>query len=147
MPRAPKELPELEKDPPATVGFYLEVKLRRVLQERAKSAGISCHLLAKLYVLERLLGEEERTAIGQALKTLHQDAQDFRSELTVAAKALASSTEEERGAVSEGLQIIHQNVQDLRTDFAFAVKALLVSAGKVTKEKASAWVDQSIKPD
>ena len=51
---------------------------------------------------------------------------------------------EERAALREALQQLVQNQQKFHADFAFAVQALLTSAGKVSSEKAEAWVAASI---
>ena len=51
---------------------------------------------------------------------------------------------EERAALREAIQQLNQNQRQFHADFAFAVQALLTSAGKVSSEKAEAWVAASI---
>ena len=50
---------------------------------------------------------------------------------------------EEREALREAIKQLNKNQRQFHKDFAFAVQALLTSAGKVSSQKAEAWVAES----
>ena len=54
---------------------------------------------------------------------------------------------EEQAAMREAIQQLYQALQSFRSDFAFAVEALLISAGKISKDEARRWVEQSLNPE
>ena len=52
--------------------------------------------------------------------------------------------EQERIALHEAVKVLHKNMEDFRFDFLHAVRALLTSAGKVSKDRADQWVNESL---
>ena len=51
---------------------------------------------------------------------------------------------EDRVLLREDLAVLQNEVNTLRADLALAVEALLVSAGKVPRAEARAWVQQNL---
>lgn len=76
---------------PATVGFRLDDKSRRVLGERAARLGVSPHELAKEYVLEKLSEKEERALLRMALNDLFAVNQQLRGDIATTAEAILIS--------------------------------------------------------
>ena len=74
-----------------TISFRLDNDTTRVLIERADSLGISSHELARHYVVEMLQEREERAALREAIKILHEATQQFRADFAFAVRALLSS--------------------------------------------------------
>ena len=73
---------------PATVGFRLDDKSRRVLGKRAARLGVSPHELAKGYVLEKLSEKEERELLRMALNDLFVVNQQLRGDIATTAEAI-----------------------------------------------------------
>lgn len=73
---------------PATVGFRLDDKSRRVLGERAARLGVSPHELAKDYVLDKLSEKEERAFLQMALQDLLGVCQQLRGDIATTAEAI-----------------------------------------------------------
>jgi hypothetical protein len=73
---------------PATVGFRLDEKSRRLLGKRSARLGVSPHELAKDYVLERLNEQEERELLRMALNDLFVVNQQLRGDIATTAEAI-----------------------------------------------------------
>jgi hypothetical protein len=61
-----------------TVGFRLDDESRQVLEERAKLYEVSPHVLARQYVLESLLANQERQQLWEAVKALREEIRELR---------------------------------------------------------------------
>jgi hypothetical protein len=77
-----------------TIGFRLEESQRKTLAARAKSVGLSPHNLAKLYVIERLAGGDEKQSKQSLTDAVHATSEQlhtFREDFAYAVQALLMS--------------------------------------------------------
>jgi len=81
------------KAPPAssTVGFRLDAESRRILDARAKLHECSSGHLARQYVLEGLMAQQEREALHAVITSLQNEVVSLREDLKIAVKALLVS--------------------------------------------------------
>lgn len=81
----------VESDCPLTVGFRLDPEARAALSERAKVLGVSCHELARHYVLLMLCEQQDRAETRNAIVALNKEIVELRTDLSVATVTLLTS--------------------------------------------------------
>jgi hypothetical protein len=74
-----------------TISFRLDDDSARALIERSYSLGVSVHELARHYVMEMLQEHEERAALRDAIRQLHEILQQHRADVAFAVRALLTS--------------------------------------------------------
>src|ERR1700722_11849363 len=76
---------------PATVGFRLDERCRRVLGERAARLGVSAHDLARHYLIECLEEAEERSAVRESIVQLRRELLETRKDIAISVEAILAS--------------------------------------------------------
>jgi hypothetical protein len=77
--------------PSATIGFRLDESSRDVLKTRANLFGVSIHALARQYVIEALVAQDEKPQIHQALLTISAEVKNLRGDFAHAVQTLLVS--------------------------------------------------------
>jgi hypothetical protein len=92
-----------------TTGFRLDPEFLEALKGRAEILNVSTHDLARQYVMERLMEEDEKGATLNALEVVHKQLLELRSDIALAAEAIlisggACEEDEARKWVQENLE-------------------------------------------
>lgn len=81
--------PSVTAAAPGTIGFRLDERSRTVLSEQAAQMNVSPHELARIYVIERLQGNDD--AIHAMIYALRGDLLRTREDLATLAEALLTT--------------------------------------------------------
>lgn len=89
--RSARRTPASPRPPGATIAFRLDEESRAALAGRAGALGVSCHELARNYVLEALSAAEERVVLHENIAALAEETTLLRRDLATAVLALLTS--------------------------------------------------------